>query len=116
MLRLLRVGSTTGQPTFSRLTFTTQSAMGPKRRPARERFDACTVDAHPDAIACRLKLSYATLGCRATMPCPWKVAPWPLRLRLPYLSCGRGVSQSVLYNRCAVTCTVGSHSETSIYP
>lgn len=28
-------------------------------------------DAHPDAHACRLRLSLATLGCQDAMPCPW---------------------------------------------
>ena len=42
-----------------------------------DQYDAFTPDSHPDAYACRLKLVYATLGCRATMPCKWKVPPHP---------------------------------------
>jgi hypothetical protein len=39
-------------------------------------------DNHPDAHACRLKISLATLASREAMECEWSVIPPPKRLRL----------------------------------
>ena len=50
------------------------TALAPEERQIWQLLRGCANDMHPDAVACRLKLSLATVGCEDTMRCPWNVA------------------------------------------
>ncbi|MDA7651361.1 hypothetical protein N8602_00255, partial [bacterium] len=47
--------------------------LSPEEKHIWNRIGQVSVDPHPDACACRLKISIETTGCENAMPCPWTI-------------------------------------------
>eukprot|EP00667_Euglena_gracilis_P000067 EG_transcript_67 len=47
------------------------TTLTPEEQQIWDLLESFALDAQPDAHACRLKLTLATLGCAQVMPCPW---------------------------------------------